>query len=232
MSFMYTEEIGGGVFLVTGQGHPPGSDALLLAGFSHPSPQESAVDLCSGCGIVPLLWYAKLRPPKLVYCIEIDAALVGMIEQSASRSGITGRLIPQHGDIRFLPDSLKKNAFDLVTCNPPYDKPGTVRPSPREERKISRQEISCTFDDACTAAHTLLRPGGRFCFCHRPTRLPDLFESLRLHNLEPKRVRFVQHRPESKPWLVLVEARKGGKPSLCIEPVLILHDSEDKGHSE
>jgi tRNA1(Val) A37 N6-methylase TrmN6 len=41
--------------------------------------------------------------------------------------------------------------------------------------------------------------------------------------LEPKRMRLVQKTVERAPWLVLIEARRGGKPSfLQVEPPLLI----------
>lgn len=34
-----------------------GTDALLLGRFAQPRRDERALDLCSGCGIVALLWH-------------------------------------------------------------------------------------------------------------------------------------------------------------------------------
>ena len=67
-----------------------------------------------------------------------------------------------------------------------------------------------------------LRYGGRFCLCHRPERLADVICALREAGLEPKRLRLVQQRPASAPWLLLAEGRRGGKPGLRVEPPLIV----------
>ena len=48
--------------------------------------------------------------------------------------------------------------------------------------------------------------------------------ALRGVQLEPKRMQLVQHRASASPSLVLLEARRGGKPGLACEPNLILYD--------
>ena len=60
------------------------------------------------------------------------------------------------------------------------------------------------------------RRGGRFALCHRPERLADLLEALRSHGLEPKRLRLVCRRAGDVPSLLLLEARRGGRPGLDI----------------
>lgn len=80
------------------------------------------------------------------------------------------------------------------------------------------------------AAARLLKFGGRFCLCQRPERLCDVLTLLRQQGLEPKRVRFVQQRPGSAPWLFLCEGKKGAKPFLQVEAPLLI-EGED-GFSE
>ena len=72
----------------------------------------------------------------------------------------------------------------------------------------------------------MLRWGGRFALVHRPERLSDLFCTLRAHGLEPKRLRFVASSAENAPSLALVEARRGGKAGLSVEPMLFIGSSD------
>ena len=65
-------------------------------------------------------------------------------------------------------------------------------------------------------------------FCHRPEYLADRLAELRAGGLEPKRLRFVQQRADSAPWLFLSEARKGGHPGLSVLPVLVRMDGSQE----
>ena len=67
------------------------------------------------------------------------------------------------------------------------------------------------------AAAWLLRQGGRFFLVHRAERLCDLLCTLRASGLEPKRLRLVRS-TSGKTRLVLLEARRGGRPGLTVEP--------------
>ena len=51
--------------------HRFGTDAFLLAGFSRPRQGEKVCDLCSGCGIIPLLWLRRERRPWVAYGVEL-----------------------------------------------------------------------------------------------------------------------------------------------------------------
>ena len=94
--------------------------------------------------------------------------------------------------------------------------------SPQETRGTARSEITCTLEDVCRAAGWLLRWGGSFCLVHKPERLTDLLCTLRAHRLEPKRIRLVRHHAGADANLVLIAARRGGKPGVMLEPELLL----------
>ena len=95
-----------------------------------------------------------------------------------------------------------------------------------EARQAAREEVGCTLADVCAAAARVLRWGGRFALVHRPERLSDLFCTLRAHGLEPKRLRFVASSAENAPSLALVEARRGGKAGLSVEPMLFIGSAD------
>ena len=54
---------------------------------------------------------------------------------------------------------------------------------------------------------------------------------LRAVGLEPKRLRFVQHRPSNAPSLFLLQAKRGGKPGMTVDPVLFIKDASG-GYTE
>ena len=56
--------------------------------------------------------------------------------------------------------------------------------------------------------------------------MTDVLSALRQNRLEPKRLRWVQQRPEKAPWLFLAEGKAGGKPGLTVEPPLIMENAD------
>ena len=69
------------------------------------------------------------------------------------------------------------------------------------------------------------------CVCLRPNRLGEAVEVFHRADLEPKRLRLVQQRREKAPFLFLMECRRGGKPGMTVEPVLLL-EGEDGSPTE
>lgn len=211
--------------------HKFGTDAFLLAGFAGVRRGSRCADLGSGCGIIPTLWFRWGLEPQIAYAVELQEQGYRQMTVTVGENALEGRLVPLHRDIKELDRSIENASLDLVTCNPPYKMQGHGVPCPDAARLTARHEVACSLNDVCTVAARLLRFGGRFCLCQRPERLPDIFAAMRSAGMEPKRMRFVQQRPEKQPWLVLVEGRKGGKPFMRVEAPLIVENGEG-GFSE
>ncbi len=216
----------GGMTIYAGGVHRFGTDAFVLSGFARCRRKDIACDLGAGCGIVPLLLLGQENPPAKVYGLEIQPDGVELMSRAVAENGLEEKFFPLLGDLRWPPQELPRAAMDLVTCNPPYFQPGHGFESPVEGRRTARHEASCTLEELCQAVSKILKYGGRFCLCHRPERLADIFEAMRRHKLEPKRLRMVTQRAGTAPWLVLVEGRLGGNPGLTIEADLVVEHPE------
>ncbi len=188
-------------------------DGLLLAEFARPKSSDIALDLCSGCGVIPASWLSA-GGPETVCALDIQPEATELCRATAAKNGWTGRLSPVCADLR--EHGFACEGFSLVTANPPYFKPGCGRANASAPTLAARSESLCTLEDVAGAAAFALRFGGRFCLCHRPERLADALCCLRLAGLEPKRLALVSHTPGEKPWLLLAEGKKGGGPGLDI----------------
>ncbi len=206
-----------GVFLCqnAGQALKLTTDALLLAQFTQPPRQSRIADLGCGAGAVSLLLCAE-HPTCSVTGIEQSKAACALALDSCQKSGFTGRFSVLQGDLRQFRALLCPGSFDWVVCNPPYF-PAVAGGDP------ARTESGCTLDDVCAAAAWGLKNGGRFSLVYRPERLVDLFVCLREHHLEPKQIQFVRHRAQSPINLVLVCARRCGRPGITYLPDYILY---------
>lgn len=219
------DPLGGGKIIYVSDSHTFGTDAVLLADFAMARKRDNALDLGTGCGIIPLLWLSGEATAHATG-LEIDPAAVALGEKSAEENGWSEKLSFINADLREIKTVLKCESFDLITCNPPYFKAESGFISPENARANARTELTCTIDDVCRAAALVLKYGGRFCMCHRPERLTDVLLSMRQHKIEPKRLRFVQDRAGKAPWLFLVEGRKGSKSSLEIQAPLIMKNDD------
>lgn len=205
--------------------HTFGTDALLLANFAAPRRKEYACDLGTGCGIIPLLWCRTPAPWKIA-AVEIQEKACFQLRRSVEMNRLQERLTVIHGDLRNLRGVLPFGVFDLVTMNPPYQAASSGIQSAQEAQRIARHELTCTIADAANAAAALLNFGGRFCLCQRPERLTDVFVAMRMAGVEPKRLRFVCQKPGDRPWLFLLEGKKGRKPGLTVLPALAVQNGQ------
>ena len=187
---------------------PLGGDALALSRFVTLRPRWRVCDLGTGSGAL-LLLLAEREGTLTLTGVEQEERSARTARENLQNNGLEGTIL--HADLREAP--LPAGQFDLVVSNPPYFPLhcGT-------SAGPARSEEFCTLDDLCTAAARLVKNGGKFALCHRPERLVDLLCTLRVHNLEPKRLKFIAHSPNHAPSLVLVEAVRQGKPGLTIEP--------------
>ncbi|MCM1335497.1 MAG: RsmD family RNA methyltransferase [Bacteroides sp.] len=204
--------------------HRFGTDALLLARFAAPSRKDLVCDLCSGCGIVPMLFEALGTPPKAAYAVEIQAEAVALLQKTIEENGLTERIFPIRADLTKREElrALPLGRFSLVTVNPPYYKPdaGAKRLSPAQA--IARHELFCNLEQVIETASLLLKYGGTLKLCHLPERLTDVLCLMRRVGIEPKLLQPALPRAGERPFLILVGGKKGGKPGLRWEaPVCV-----------
>ena len=225
-----TEPLGNSMQIVVSDSHTFGTDAVLLASFAAIKRKDKACDMGTGCGIIPLIWCKN--ETKEITAIDIQPKAIGQLGKSIEINSLQGRINPVNCDLRSIKGVLEAGSYDLVTMNPPYKPVGTGIESISEAEKIARHEVTCTVDDAVTAAARLLKFGGRFCMCHRPERLCDIVVAMRSGAVEVKRIRFVVQQEGKTPWLVLVEGKRGSKSSVTVEKNLVMFGPDGKPTDE
>ncbi|MCD7723098.1 MAG: methyltransferase [Clostridiales bacterium] len=225
------EKLAPGVFAAVSSEHSFGTDAVLLADFARPKKTDLALDMGTGCGIIPLLWL-KYNIAAPIECIDIQPNAVRQAELGIEKSNATGKIISHCADLRRADALFGAQSFTLITINPPYKRVSSGIESKNQSAKIARHEICCNIDDVAKTAARLLKFSGRFCLCHRPERLADVITALKKYALEPKRLRFVSDRPGAAPFMFLIEAKKGAKPFLSVESELFIKDSNSERTKE
>lgn len=196
------------------------TDSVLLHSFTAPIRARKILDIGCGAGVLTVL-LSHSRPEAKVAGIDIQHDSAALSRANLEANGFEGEAVME-GDINNFREIYQPGFFDLVVSNPPYFPVKSGFNAPLDSRAIARDERCLNLDQLCTAAKYLCRWGGAFALVHRPERLSEIFCALAKHGLEPKRLRMVQYKEGSAPNLVLIEARRGGKPGLSIEAPLIL----------
>ncbi len=226
----HLEPLGPSMQIVVSPAHIFSTDSLLLAYFSNIHKYDTACDLGTGSGIIPLLWCKK--ETGAITAVDIQEKAVMQLKKSLAINRLEDRVTVVHTDLRQKHPLLPRGTFDLVTMNPPYQQIGAGHESTAQSDRLARQETACTLADAAEAAAHLLRFGGRFCLCHKPERLTDIICVLREQKLEAKRIRFVLQKEGLAPWLVLVEGKRGAKSGVRIEKALVLQNADGSDSAE
>ena len=208
-----------------------GTDCVLLSDFINLNTARRGIDLGCASGAIALLLLCRSEKLHMTG-LELQADAVTLAEENMARNGFSGRSRLLCGDIRHHRELFPSGSFDLVVANPPYYPLGSGALSPDPARAAARGETDCSLEELCRAAAWLCRSGGSFCLVHKPERLSELMCCLSRHGLEPKRLRLVCHRRDAAPNLVLLEARRGGKPGLRLEPCLILREEDGSESAE
>jgi tRNA1Val (adenine37-N6)-methyltransferase len=197
-------------------------DALLLSQFIKIRKNEKAIDLGTGCGILPLLLSHTTKAHSFV-AVEIQEGLAALAQKNVWLNHLADRVSILSKDFRELKGVFQSSSFDVVFSNPPYRKYRTGRVNPTLEKAIARHEIKGTLEDLISIASYLLPLKGRCYLIYPASRLVDLLFHLRVQRLEPKRIQLVYPRFNGEAKFVLLESVKASGVELKMMQPLLLH---------
>ena len=202
-----------------------GIDAVLLANYCNLKDGEEVVDLGTGTGIIPIILYGKNNVKK-IFGIEIQKEVAEMAERSIKLNKVKEYIEIINTNIKDYSKYLKKNHFDTVVSNPPYIKTSNSLISPERKKALSRHEIEGNLEDFIKIAAELLKHRGKFYMVYRPNRLVEVFQYMKKHKIEPKKIRFIHNKENDEPNLVLIKGVKAANPHLIVEKPLIVFDKD------
>lgn len=211
--------------MVVSKKHGFTTDTLLLAQFARPEKHETCADFGTGCGTIAFLWRIRYDP-KMIYALELQSDALRQAEETKRRSGFE-RLELILADVRRIREVLPHQSLDRIACNPPYKARNAGLKSPERSRAIAWNEEELTMRELAESSRYALKHGGRLCICQRPERLSEILTLFSGGGLEPKRLRLVQQNTDCAPSLFLLEARKGSRTGLVMEPTLMIRDGGD-----
>ncbi len=222
---MTKEILHNGTFVYIDDTHRFGTDAMLLSHFCNLKRLETAVDLCSGCGIIPLRFIDGGAKGQIT-AVELQPEAAQLIQAAKSEQKLDNLEVL----CRDLTGYRAEKLYDVVSCNPPYFGNGDRANSGK--RAINRHETEGMLNAVVATAAAVLKDKGRLCICHRPERLVDIFYTMRQHNIEPKRLRLVRPKPGRTPYLALIDGRKAGGVGLHLLPDLIVENGQGNHTAE
>ena len=199
-----------------------GMDAVLLSAFAQVKEGEHVLDLGTGTGVIPILLEARTAGASFAG-LEICKESAEMAARSVQYNRLEEKISIVQGDIREADRIFPAASFDVVTSNPPYMTANHGLVNSDMNKAAARHEILCTLEDVAAQAARALMPQGRFYMVHRPFRMAEIICTLSRYKLEPKRIRLVYPFVDKEPNMILIEALKGGRPRVTVEPPLIVY---------
>lgn len=214
-----------------------GVDSIALAKFaaSH-NTQSTVVDMCSGTGIVGLV-YSRLIEEKVSKNKGYrDIQRLIFVEKQKYFADLNTRNLELNNFENFevinkdiknpsLLEQITANSADIILINPPYNISTSSILSDLEEKANAKFEESDFLSVFFDLANKILRDRGKIYMVNKPERLVDIFIESRKNNIEPKKLKSILSNPYKRPSLVLIEFVKNAKPFLKIEdPFIINYD--------
>jgi tRNA1(Val) A37 N6-methylase TrmN6 len=192
------------------------SDSILLSKFARAKVGDRVADFCSGSGVVGFHFLCLNPKISSLTLFEMQESLADMSRRTAELNGFDCKIVNCK-----LQDIGKEydDKFSLILCNPPYERAGFENQS--FERAVCRKEITLTLKEIVEVAFRKLKFGGRLSIINRADRSAELIYDLKARGLEPKRMQYVSGTQSSKPYLVMVEAVKGGKEGVDVLPTIV-----------
>jgi len=209
----FTLEIAPGAF-------PLSTDSMALAAFAKLPKQTRVLDLGSGCGTIGLLLCAKDDGCR-VTGIELKETDHRMALKNIQENQLHDRFKSICGDFTDITAYFDPGSFDVCISNPPYFTAGFLS----KAVPLARHEQACSLEDLICSAAWALKFGGDFYLVHKPERLAEIFAAACSHKLEPKRLCLMRHKEDGPVSLVLIQLRKGAKPGLLWEDMILFDRS-------
>ncbi|WP_027389098.1 tRNA1(Val) (adenine(37)-N6)-methyltransferase [Chrysiogenes arsenatis] len=197
-------------------GYRFGIDPILLGHFTPLASGKRVLDIGTGAGVIPLL-LSYLYAPLELCAVELQPSLAALARQNFQLNGLSVDLFEGN----FLDYSAPP--FDAIFSNPPYRRHNAGLHADGE-RKHARHESVMTLEQMIRHASSMLVSGGTLSLVLIPERFAETTVLLRRANIEPKRVRFVHSTLQAESRIFLLEGKKSGKPSMKVEPPLIVYD--------
>lgn len=197
---------------------PLSTDSMVLAHFVRLPKGARVLDLGSGCGTLGLLLCSK-DPNCHVTGVELEEKNHLEALENIRRNRLTSHMKSICADLRSVSERFSPGSFSCCVSNPPYFTGGAAS----HTLATARQEGSCTPDDLFRCGSHLLKFGGDFFLVHKPERLAELIATAAKYHLEAKRLCLVRHREGAPVNLILLQLRKGAKPGLNWEEIILHH---------
>ena len=198
-------------------------EPFLLADFMPLLPDQSVLDIGTGCGIIPLLLVHRESTLKVTAIGIRDS---GQAQKNIHQNGMDRQISLIQGDFLKEAKNLAPESFDHIVSNPPYRKIQTGRINPDPEKALARHELSLSMSSMLDKSAPLLKRGGQISLAYPPERMAEALRELENRNLHPSVARFVHGNFLTPAKIFLISALKEKKSDFSVAPPLTVYNKD------
>lgn len=187
------------------------SDSVRLANFVRFRSKDKIVELCAGSGIIGIL--LALRGASHVQMVELQKELALLAQQNVALNNLSESINVQNMPLQGCHKTLGSDFFDIIVCNPPFEKAKSGLE--KNQITIAKFELEVSFEEICREAERLLKTGGKFFFVLPARRVFEAAITLSKFNFKIKQCAFFSLKKEADTAYIM--AAKGGKDGAKIE---------------
>lgn len=210
--------------------NPFSMDSVLLADFVRVTKKhKKAIDFCTGNAPIAMLIAAKHKQLKFE-AIEIQEPIYNLGLKSIIENKMEDQVNIMLADLKGISDTLVKNTYDIITCNPPYfkvDEDSNINERP--ELAIARHELLVNLDDIFKESKKLLSNVGVLYLVYRPQRLQDLIACCNKYGFNIRTLQFIHPKRHKNANTILVEIKKNNNNAMMnVLPPLYIYNDDNK----
>ena len=204
-----------------------GIDSILLSDFAKEIKKDAIIlDIGTGTGIISILLAKKTECNK-IYALEVQEEISEMAMRSVKLNKLENKIQIINDNIKNIEKYLQNNSINAIVRNHPYKRENSGVKNENMNKLISRHEITANLEDFISNGSKILKDKGNFYMVNRPERLAEIITLFKKYRIEPKRLRIVYSKINSKPNLILIKGVKNAKPFLEIEKPLIIYNNDN-----
>lgn len=205
-------------------------DSLLLAEFVKIKKDDKKIlDMCTGNAPVPLV--LSLKTDAEIVGFEIQKEISELALESVKINSLEKNIRIINDDIKNIDSYFESNAFDIITCNPPYFK--TKEDGYRNKNDfltLARHEIAIDLETIFKIASKYLKDNKAFYLVHRVERLDDIIVLARENKMNVKELQFISTKKEKAANTILVKCVKNGKPGIKLRKEICVDNLDTYQH--
>jgi len=210
-----------------------GTDTVLLAWFTASFVKGrkpvKALELGANCGAASLLLIGR-KGNVSVDSLELDHDAYEVLKKNIELNSLGDIMLAHEGDVRELPDDIRRSQYDLVFMNPPFFKTGTGPSSDSNKpgKLQGRFENNGGLEDFISAGASRLIPSsGIMCIVMTARRTDEVICLMEKYQVKPVAIMPVHPAYDKNAEMVLIAGRRTDKdPQLEIMPPLVLNDKD------